>query len=106
MYFVDGLKKTFLSKDALAQLRVIPKNFPVAGADALEEELVTAAVADAEEPNHDGKPGLAACGCPVRTTAPDPPTLDRDIQSYSVEELKQIILKHYSSSTFNTSPCP
>ena len=29
LYFVDGLKKTFLSKDALAQLRVIPQNFPV-----------------------------------------------------------------------------
>ena len=102
LYFVDGLKKTFLSKDALAQLRVIPQNFPVAGAAVLEEECVAAAIADAEDPIHDDKPGLAACGCPARTTAPDPPTLDRDIKSYSVEELKQIILKHYRSSTFNT----
>ena len=48
------------------------------------------------------KPGITPCDCPVRTMAPDPPTLDQDIKLNLVEELKQIILNHYRSSTFNT----
>ena len=39
------------------------------------------------------------CGCPIRTAAPDlpawPPT------NNSREELEQLLLEHYSSSTFN-----
>ncbi len=91
LYFVDGSKKTFLSIGA-AQRH--PTKLPEAGAAALEEEFVTAAITEAD----DHSP--ASCGCPVRTPAPDPPKLD--IKSYSVEELKQIILKHYRSLTFNT----
>ena len=36
LYFVEGLKGTYLSKDAMEQMRIIPKDFPVAGAAAIE----------------------------------------------------------------------
>ena len=38
LYVVEGLNRTYLSKDTMEQLRVIPKNFRVAGAAAIKEE--------------------------------------------------------------------
>ena len=36
LYFVEGLNRTYLSKDTMEQLRIIPKNFLLAGATAIE----------------------------------------------------------------------
>ena len=36
LYFVEGLNRTYFLKDALEQLRINPKNFPEAGAAAIE----------------------------------------------------------------------
>ena len=107
LYFVDGLKGTFLSKDALSQLRIIPKNFP--------EAQVETVFANDESKDDDNKKetvlekcdkpdSIAPCGCLLRTKTPDPPRLDKDIETYSVDELKQILIDHYRSSTFNTCP--
>ena len=45
---------------------------------------------------------VTECDCPRREIAPDPPKLNKSVELYTKNELKEIILEHYKSSTFNT----
>ena len=45
---------------------------------------------------------MTECDCPRREIAPDPPKLNKSVELYTKNELKEIILEHYKSSTFNT----
>ena len=92
LYFVDGLEKTFLSKDALVELRVIPSKLPVAECKKLP---TVAELTDKDDSQEE-------CECPKRCEAPEPPELPKDIDKYTIEELKNVLLDHYKASTFNT----
>ena len=92
LYFVDGLEKTFLSKDALVELRVIPSKLPVAECKKLP---TVAELTDKDDSQEE-------CECPKRCEAPEPPELPKDIDKYTIEELKNVLLDHYKASTFTT----
>ena len=47
---------------------------------------------------------LAACGCPVRERAPDPPPLPLDPVPENINKLKDFLLDYYRKSTFNLCP--
>ena len=55
-----------------------------------------------EDSIDDVRSDIAPCSCLKRTKTPEPPKLDIEFDTYLTEELKNIILKHYTSSTFNT----
>ena len=93
LYIVKELKTTFISKDALINLGSVPETFPLPGATAIIAHLE-----DSNENVHD----IAECGCLKRTMAPDPPILDFPATEENRERMKNLLLKHYASSTFNT----
>ena len=45
---------------------------------------------------------IADCGCLRRTIAPDPPGLPLEATEQNRQALRQYLLDHYASSTFNT----
>ena len=91
LYIVKELKEMFISREALTDLQIIPENFPLAP-EGLPAKRVNAI-----------EDKFAECGCLRRTTAPDPPP---DLPLKATEEnrkaLRQYLLDHYASSTFNT----
>ena len=95
LYFVEGLQRTFLSKDALVDLGVIPTKFPLAELSKMPE------VSEITDEGEEDK-ASAECECPKRCVAPEPPVLPKPVETYSMEELKEILLDHYKASTFNT----
>ena len=103
LYFVDGLQKIFISKDALTAMGSITKAFPRVKSGAAGG----VSMASMEPENkciipdtYEGE--TAECGCPLRADTPGPPELERQVDDYSTEELKLILLNHYRSSAFNT----
>ena len=98
LYYVEGLQRTFLSKDALVDLGVIPTKFPIATTKLKKMPIVAEITEDVDE----DKASRKECECPKRSVAPEPPVLARPFETYSVEELRNILLDHYKSSTFNT----
>ena len=90
LYIVEELKEMFLSREALTDLHIIPEIFPYAPEGLPEEELN----------GIDDK--IAECGCLRRTTAPDPPDLPLEATEENRKALRQYLLDHYASSTFNT----
>ena len=108
LYFVDSLRRKFVSRDALTELGVTPSSFPSAQpVTDLSAMLPQQETQTGTEKNKDSikktNNATAQCRYPVRATAPDAPKLERDIETYSVEELRSILIEHYKSSTFNTS---
>ena len=90
LYVVEELRELFLSREALTDLRIIPERFPLAPEGPPVENIN--AVDD----------GMAECGCLKRTAAPDPPDLPLAGIEENKKALKQYLLDHYASSTFNT----
>ena len=90
LYIVKELKEMFVSREALTDLQIIPENFPLAP-EGLPEKKVNAI---------DDK--FAECGCLRRTIAPDPPDLPLKATEENRKALRQYLLDHYASSTFNT----
>ena len=93
LYIVKELRSTFISRDALIDLGSIPKTFPLPG--------TTAEIASMEGMSED-ESDVAECGCLRRTVAPDPPVLDFPATEENRDKMKNLLLKHYASSTFNT----
>ena len=86
-YITDCSDKLFLSREACANLGMIPKDFPTIGGvtqhcDALHTD---------------------SCGCPRRQKPPPPPTqLPFPATEENRGKLQQHLLDYYKSSTFNT----
>ena len=100
MYVVRDLSGLYLSRDALASLGSIPGSFPYPPYPS----ATTNVTADVSGVSGGPAPtsGLAPCGCPLRTDAPDPPTIREPVGEADIPKLQQLLLDHYSSSTFNT----
>ena len=91
IYVSRSIEKAFLSREALVSLGALPYDFPAIPASA------QAFSASVEAP---------ACSCPQRPTEPPPlpSSLPPGLRATpeDVPALKQWILDHYGSSTFNT----
>merc|ERR1712079_727894 len=90
-----------ISKDALTDLGSISKSFPLS--QSQEDTDISSMMSQSKSDDLKINPTVAECGCLLRTEAPDPPVID-NIESYSTEELRQILMNHYKSSTFNVCP--
>ena len=90
LYVVEELKEVFLSREALTELKMIPDTFPLAPA------------IPSVGPVYAVDEKVADCGCLKRTTAPDPPGLPLAATENNRKALRQYLLDHYASSTFNT----
>ena len=93
LYVVEELKEVFLSREALKNLQIIPETFPLAPEHSPE---------DNENYVHAVYDKVAECGCLRRNTAPDPPNLHLEATEDNRKALRQCLLDHYASSTFNT----
>ena len=92
-YVSPRTQRFYLSKEALVQLDVIPRDFPRIG--SASENCVV------EDKNHSDTP-LAPCGCPKRTLPPQrPEKLPFDCTEENIPAMRKWLLEHYSSSTFN-----
>ena len=105
-YVAEGLNQLLLSKQACVELGIIPHNFPQIGShhmgkvaeisvDDLMEEMMglEGDLVSPCKPRTDG-----SCDCPRRTLPPPPPEFPRNA---SAQQLKETLLKHYASSSFN-----
>ena len=77
LYIVKELKGTFISREALEDLRVISGYFPqvppgVGKAEVAEVAAMKqkAEVVEDDRSRFDAHPGVAPCGCPTRITTP------------------------------------
>ena len=92
-----------LSKDVLAALGSIPPSFPYPppshpGTASTAADVHSVAGSPAAP---DGSQ-QAPCGCPLRTATPDPPQILAGATEGDIPQLKELLLSHYASSTFNT----
>ena len=104
LYFVEGVTKTFISRSALSAMGSVSKNFPQPDIDEFSSMAFLSDEMDLEKCStlNVACGPKAECGCPIRTNAPDPPEPEKPLTDYKVEELKELLLQHYGSSTFNT----
>ncbi len=92
VYITPCTSKFFLSREALIQLRVIPKNFPKVGS-VPESSEVSASTVDT---------GIAPCGCPLRQLPPGRPNrLPFEPIPDNIPRMQEWILEYYKGSTFN-----
>ena len=99
LHFVQELSGLFISKLCLQDLGSISSTFPMppySGETAAGVEPLFGEAACGVE--------LAACGCPVRERAPDPPPLPLDPVPENINKLKDFLLDYYGKSTFNLCP--
>ena len=108
-YVVKELQSTFLSKDTLVDMRIIPTYFPLPsprrsyGTLAGMKGTSTDTIAEEEcIPAKNSSGAKADCGCLIRTTAPAPPKLPFPATEENRGKLQIFLADHYCSSTFNT----
>ena len=88
-YVTDSCDKLFLSREACADLGIIPLSFPNVSQNACQNGLIN----------------VQACSCPPRQLPPPPPRkLPFEGTKENLTRLKDFLLNHYKSSTFNTCP--
>ena len=95
LHIVSELSALFISKTCLQELRIISDSFP------LPEQLGDAVDALHITGGNTPAPTQAPCGCPVRTTAPDPPVPDFPFTEENIPKLRDMLVQHYSTSTMN-----
>lgn len=92
-YVTDAADKFFLSREACVELGIIPENFPAVQAVSTPGPDMQSAVQD--QPT--------TCACPRRQSPPPPPSeLPYPATEDNIPRLKDFLLNHYKSSTFNT----
>ena len=74
----------------MEEMKIIPDKFPLAQPVYSKGQV-----------NELGS-GLADCGCLKRVTAPDPPKIPFNATEQNRSALRDYLLNHYASSTFNT----
>lgn len=96
-YICNKVSRMYLSKAALRELNILPKNFPIPQATTFDVDESSTCASD-EEDN--------SCSCPVRP--PSPPPLPTELpggltgKDEDVPALRQWLLDYYGSTTFNT----
>ena len=86
-YVSPSTEKIYISREALVQLGVIPRNFPEIGAATETSAIETQ---------------IATCGCPVRTMPPErPASLPFPVCPENNEKMKAWIGETYKASTWN-----
>ena len=92
VYVTNSTDRLFLSREACADLGLIPPDFP---AMVDYEEPQSASAVTTSQPQQ-------CCNCPKRTKPPPPPTsLPCPATAANREKLEQYLLDYYASSTFN-----
>ena len=92
-YITDTSDKLFLSREACSALGIINDTFPTVGSEFNQHTHITSALH--EQPK--------VCDCPKRTSPPPPPTsLPCPATDENLPRLRDFLLDHYKSSTFNT----
>ena len=100
-YITDCTTTFFLSREACADLGIIPKTFPTIG-DAFKNQPaevphLLAATNPTTPTNH-----TAPCGCPKRTEPPLPPLPPVPATDSNRQILQDFLLNYFGPSTFNT----
>ena len=89
VYISPSTKKLYLPREALIQLKVIPKDFPKVGAVLDVSAIET----------------KAPCGCPTRALPPDRPAqLPFKACPENIPKMKEWLSERYAASTFNKCP--
>ena len=108
VYISPQANSFFLSKEAMVQLGIIPPSFPSIGSTTTSN---VAASRTNSTPTGDTScptsrfPGIAECGCPIRTLGPDlPQRLPFEPTEENIPAMKAYLLKEYASSVFNQCP--
>ena len=96
VYMTDNTDKLFLSREACADLGIIPNTFPTIG-DA-KDTRSTNSITSTDTPTQQQE-----CQCPRQTKPPPILTLPFPATEANREKLQQYLLDYYGSSTFNTS---
>ena len=102
LYIVKDLSGMYLSKDVLTALGSIPPSFPYPP-PSRSGGTTTADIRSVQTSSIGPDSGQRApCGCHLRTAAPDPPQIAAGSTEADIAQLKELLLTHYASSTFNT----
>ena len=95
VYISNNAEGMFLSRGALEDLNIIPKNIP----SQPQESQICACIDDNSQ--EEGKP--AGCQCPKRRPTPErPDSLPFPATKENAGKLEQWLLEAFSSSAFNT----
>ena len=109
LYIVAELTSVFISREALSNMGIIPREFPRVKAD-ISYGLVAGVQGSCADTATD-KPcispmnyrgNVAECGCPVREQPPEPPGLPFEATEGNRNKLRQFLIDKYRASTFNT----
>ena len=95
LHIVSELSALFISKSCLQELHIISDSFPLP--EQLGESVDALRATGSKPP----PPSAAPCGCPTRTTAPDPPVINFPATEYNIPKLRDLLVQHYSTSTMN-----
>ena len=104
-YVSRSVPYPFLSREACADLGVIPSSFPAIGSCDAGKTATVAASTQPHTCTNTGvsSPGDPPCSCPARQAPPSsPPTLPCPPTQENLPQLKQYILARYAASAFNT----
>ena len=101
VYIVKELQTVFLSRHALIGLGCIPESFP-RPSEVASAEKTTSESAIAAEICGVAEGGRAPCGCLLRSETPAPPVTGIPMTEENIPRLRQLLMEHYASSTFNT----
>ena len=97
-YVVKGLDYMLLSKEACQKLGIITDSFPEVGGATVMEVVSPPDGGHPESPSPCTPRPDGTCSCPRRELPPEPPEYNPNM---SVLELRNVILSHYASSSFN-----
>lgn len=108
LYVVQELDSTFVSRDALVKLRSVSSYFPqppplrTFGEVASIRRTATDTTVDMPCSQQGSMSGpTAACWCPVRETAPEPPAFPCPAKEENKGKLEQFLKEFYKASYFN-----
>jgi hypothetical protein len=116
VYVSDSVRGLYLSYDTMVDLLIIDSQFPTIGSCARSSNMPTSAAPQGRNTDtchvrtlfagcahpHDDRP---SCDCPQRSATPDrPKSLPFPPTPENNDKMREWLLDHYASSTFNTCP--
>ena len=117
VYVSNSCQGFYLSWEAMVDLGIVSSSFPSVGDESAACELHEARPEIARPSTHKNIRALNAgcasartdqdspCSCPPRSVVPvDPPTLPFECIPENKQKMKDWLLDHFASSTFNTCP--
>ena len=112
IYISPSVKGFYLSYEAMIDLGIIAHNFPMVGAafqppntDKYSNQRRDACTLNAMSGCSTGVDNSGRCSCPDRTPVPPrPETMPFTCEPGNNEKMREWLLTHFASSTFNTCP--